>query len=64
MPQDRKWILDFVDDLPVRKIPGIGGMTETTLNELQILKAKDIVTKAADLMIGYSTYPKTHEFLI
>lgn len=34
MPQDRKWILDFVDDLPVRKIPGIGGMTETTLNEL------------------------------
>ena len=39
-------------------------MTETTLNELNILKAQDIVTKAADLMIGYSTYPKTHEFLI
>ena len=64
MPQDRKWILDFVNDLPVRKIPGVGGMTETTLNELQIHKAKDIVAKAADLMIGYRTYPKTHEFLI
>ena len=64
MPQDRQYILNFLNELSIRKIPGIGGMTETTLNEIGIVNVKDLVEKAADLMIGYSTYPKTHQFLI
>ena len=39
-------------------------MTETTLKELGIETGSDIVDRAADIMIAYSTYPKTHEFLI
>ena len=53
-----------METLPIRKIPSIGGMTETTLKELGIETGSDIVDRAADIMIAYSTYPKTHEFLI
>ena len=46
-------ILDFIGKLDIRKIPYIGAMTETTLKELGILKGRDLVEKAADLMIAY-----------
>ena len=64
MQPDRSVILDFLSVLPVRKIPSIGGMTETTLMELGIETAKGLMDQAADLMIAYSSYPKTHNFLI
>jgi DNA polymerase kappa len=50
---NRLEILDFVGKLDIRKIPYIGAMTETTLKELGILKGKDLVEKAHDLMIAY-----------
>ena len=36
VPPDREFILDFIGKLPIRKIPYIGAMTETALNELGI----------------------------
>jgi len=40
--------------LPVRKVPGIGRMTELVLNNLGIVTCQDIVQKAAELAIAYS----------
>ena len=59
---DRDFILDFVGKLPVRKIPYIGGMTETTLAELGIKTGKDLRDHAVDLMISYREI--AHTFLI
>ena len=50
--------------LPVRKIPSVGGMTETTLKELDIETGKDLFDKAHELMIAYSDHPKMYEFLL
>ena len=36
VPPDRDFILNFIGKLAVRKIPNIGGMTETALTELGI----------------------------
>ena len=55
--------MGFLETLPVRKIPNIGGMTETALRELGITTGKDLLDKVPDVMIGYSNYPKTHTFL-
>jgi len=46
-------ILEFISKLDIRKIPYIGAMTETTLKEIGIKTGKDLVERAADLMIGY-----------
>ena len=56
--------MGFLATLPVRKIPNIGGMTETALRELGITTGKDLLEKVPDVMIGYSNYPKTHTFLV
>lgn len=45
-------IIDFMDKLPLRKVPNIGGMRETMLNSMGIKNCKDIREKAADLMIA------------
>ena len=50
--------------LPVRKIPSVGGMTETTLKELGIVTGQNLYDKAHEVMIAYVNYPKTYEFLI
>ena len=39
-------------------------MTETTLKELGIETGKDLLEKAPEVMIGYSNYPKTWNFLL
>lgn len=62
MPPNREFILDFVGKLPIRKIPNIGGMTETALNELGIKTGKDLRDKAIELMISYREI--AHTFLI
>jgi len=62
VPPDRDFILDFVGKLPIRKIPNIGGMTETALAELGIKIGRDLREKAFDLMISYREI--AHTFLI
>ena len=54
--------MDFIGSLPIRKIPNIGGMTETALNELGIKTGFDLREKAVDLMISYREI--AHTFLI
>ena len=54
--------MDFIGKLPIRKIPNIGGMTETTLNELGITTGLDLREKAPELMISYREI--AHTFLI
>ena len=62
MPPNRDFILDFVGKLPIRKIPNIGGMTETAVNQLGIFTGLDLREKAVDLMISYKEI--AHTFLI
>lgn len=40
-------------NLAIRKIPGIGRMTELILNNLEIHKCKDVIDKAADIFIAF-----------
>ena len=42
VPSDRKAILSFLDELPVRKIPGIGAVTQGSLKEVDIELCKDV----------------------
>ena len=53
IPPNCNFILNFVGKLPIRKIPNIGGMTETALAELGIETGLDLRERAADLMISY-----------
>ena len=62
VPPDRDFILEFIGKLPIRKMPGIGGMTETALNQLGIKTGLDLREKALDLMISYREV--AHTFLI
>jgi DNA polymerase kappa len=38
-----------MNDLPIRKIPGIGNVTEQILNGLGLQKCSDIIEKSDDL---------------
>jgi len=62
IPPNRDFILDFIGKLPIRKIPNIGGMTETALAELGIKTGLDLREKAVDLMISYREI--AHTFFI
>ena len=55
-------ILNFIGDMPIRKIPYIGGMKETTLTAMGFKTGKDLRDRAADLMIAYLEIE--HTFLI
>lgn len=62
VPPDKDFIMEFIGKMPIRKIPNIGGMTETTLAELGIKTGKDLRDKAAELMISYREI--AHTFLV
>ena len=50
---DAEEIRDFMSSLEVRKIPGIGRMTELILANLQIKKCKDVIEKSAELQVVF-----------
>lgn len=54
IPNDREQILKFIAHLPLRKIPHIGGMTETTLNAMGITTLLELRDKAAEIMIAFA----------
>lgn len=58
---DKEELMKFMNNLSVRKIPGIGRMTEMTLASLGILKCADILEKAPEISIVFSE--KTTYFL-
>ena len=49
IPPDEKAIQEFMNDLPIRKIPGIGRVTERILNCLGCHPCKDLYTERAML---------------
>jgi nucleotidyltransferase/DNA polymerase involved in DNA repair len=55
--------MDFVDKLPVRKIPYIGAMRETTLAAMGIHHGRDLRERGPDLFIAYKTHPMDFQFL-
>lgn len=48
---DRESTLDFISKLPIRKIPGIGGVAEQLLHGIGITTMKDVMDKKTDLWI-------------
>ena len=48
--------------MPIRKIPYIGGMKETTLHAMGFITGQDLRDRAADLMIAFLEHE--HKFLI
>lgn len=62
LTSDRNEIMKFMGELPVRKVPYIGRMTELTLNAFGIENCKDAIEKAADIYLGFK--PANREFLL
>lgn len=56
-----KGVLDFVGDLPIRKIPGIGSVTEQILDGLEFKVCRDVRERADELLIVLT--PKTFDFI-
>ncbi|QDZ23916.1 DNA polymerase kappa [Chloropicon primus] len=54
LERKRKAILEFVSDLPVRKIPGIGKVTEKVLKGLGMNVASDLVKEAGLILALFS----------
>jgi len=59
---DYESVISFMNDRPIRKIPGVGGMLETTLKSMGIETGKDLCNRAADLLISFEE--KRSTFLI
>ncbi|CED84193.1 Predicted DNA damage inducible protein [Phaffia rhodozyma] len=49
LPFTRQAVLDFTRTLPIRKIPGIGRVSERCLEALGVITCGDIITKRAEL---------------
>ena len=58
---DKDEILNFMKTLSVRKIPGIGRMTELTLASLEVFTCADILEKACEIYVSFSE--RTSHFL-
>ena len=62
MPNDEVEILKFMMNMPVRKIPGVGKVSEHILAGLNIYSCKEIVEKATEIFVTF-TEP-AFEFLV
>jgi DNA polymerase kappa len=58
---DQDEFQQFLNELPIRKIPGVGGSTEQLLHGFEIRKVKDIIEKKEIIWLLFR--PKTTEFL-
>ena len=47
-------VIEFARGLSVRKIPGIGRMTELVLASLDIYNCEDILDKSSEIIISFS----------
>ena len=54
IPRDVDGMMDFIRSLSVRKIPGIGGVTERKLQELNFLKMGDILDRKEEIWFLFS----------
>ena len=62
IPFTKPDIISFVSGLSIRKIPGIGKVLEKILNEFEIAKCADIMSKKLDLYLSFSE--GTFDFLM
>ncbi|KAM3939241.1 DNA polymerase kappa [Leptodactylus fuscus] len=54
IPHDRQAVMDFIKDLPIRKVPGIGKVTEKMLRALGITTCTDLYQQRAQLSLLFS----------
>ncbi|XP_036382733.1 DNA polymerase kappa [Megalops cyprinoides] len=62
IPAERQTVLDFIQDLPIRKVPGIGKVTEKMLGALGITSCSQLRQKVALLSLLFSE-TSWHHFL-
>uniref|UniRef100_A0A8D0HIY9 DNA polymerase kappa n=1 Tax=Sphenodon punctatus TaxID=8508 RepID=A0A8D0HIY9_SPHPU len=62
LPPERKAVMDFMKDLPIRKIPGIGKVTEKMLKALGIETCTELYQQRAMLSLLFSE-TSWHNFL-
>ncbi|XP_040277358.1 DNA polymerase kappa isoform X1 [Bufo bufo] len=62
IPHDRQAVMDFIKDLPIRKVPGIGKVTEKMLRALGITTCTDLYQQRALLSLLFSD-TSWHNFL-
>lgn len=46
-------VAKFIEELPVKKLPGIGKVNEMIMAGLGIIKCKDMIDKAAEIYVNY-----------
>ncbi|GAB5358243.1 hypothetical protein AAMO2058_000441200 [Amorphochlora amoebiformis] len=63
LPTRREHVEKFLENLNVRKLPGVGKVTEKVLNELGITKCKSIISDKAHLVLEYFS-KKTSDWLL
>ena len=54
VPNDRDSMIQFIRNLPVRKIPGVGGVTERKLQELKFETMADILDRKNEVWFLFS----------
>lgn len=54
LTSNKEIILDFISNLPIRKVSGIGAVTEALLKNLNINKCKDLYDKRGILKLLFS----------
>ncbi|XP_014350448.1 DNA polymerase kappa isoform X2 [Latimeria chalumnae] len=62
IPADRQAVMDFIKDLPTRKVPGIGKVTEKMLNALGITICTELYQQRALISLLFSEV-SWHHFL-
>ncbi|XP_063819884.1 DNA polymerase kappa [Pseudophryne corroboree] len=62
IPHDRQAVMDFIKDLPIRKVPGVGKVTEKMLRALGIITCTDLYQQRALLSLLFSEI-SWHNFL-
>ncbi|XP_078531358.1 DNA polymerase kappa isoform X2 [Lissotriton helveticus] len=62
IPSDRQAVMDFIKDLPIRRVPGIGKVTEKMLKALGITTCTDLYQQRALLALLFSE-TSWHNFL-
>ncbi|KAG9355060.1 hypothetical protein JZ751_001773 [Albula glossodonta] len=62
IPGERQTVMDFIQDLPIRKVPGIGKVTEKMLGALGITTCSQLYQKGALLSLLFSE-TSWHHFL-
>ncbi|XP_073440202.1 DNA polymerase kappa isoform X2 [Dendrobates tinctorius] len=62
IPHDKQAVMDFIKDLPIRKVPGIGKVTEKMLRALGITTCTDLHQQRALLSLLFSDI-SWHNFL-